>query len=159
MSEFASSGFEPTMASARAATAGGELRQWAQAFNRSPDGNLGIAEGLLKDDYVYMLAEIDLRDVHSPSGPEPEYDFPYDPSDWERDVAAMIQLFEAGWDAPPLFVHLPTFYLADGAHRREALLRLGRVTYGAVCWMTRPPLIGRGQPWYPRDGNASKARP
>ena len=70
MSEFASSSFEPTMASARAATAAGELRQWAQAFNRSPDGNLGIAEGLLKDDYVYMLAEVDLRDVHSPSGPE-----------------------------------------------------------------------------------------
>ena len=29
-----------------------------------PDGMVGIANGLLKDDYVY-LSEVDLRDVHS----------------------------------------------------------------------------------------------
>jgi len=151
--------FEPTTTSAREATAAGELGEWSQVFNRSPDGNLGIAEGLLKDDYVYLLADVDLRDVHSSSGPDPEFDFPYEVDEWERGVAAMVESFDRGWDAPPLFVHLPTFYLADGAHRREALLRLGRVTYGAVCWMTRPPLIGRGQPWYPRDGDSPHAKP
>jgi hypothetical protein len=151
--------FEPTMTSAREATAAGQLGEWSQVFNRSAYGNVGIAEGLLEDDYVYMLAEVDLRDVHSPSGPDPEFDFPYSPDEWERDVAAMMERFGRGWDAPPLFVHLPTFYMADGAHRREALLRLGRVTYGAVCWMTRPPLIGRGQPWYPRDGDGPHANP
>ena len=30
-----------------------------------PDGNVAIANGLLKDDYLYLLAEVDLRDVHS----------------------------------------------------------------------------------------------
>jgi hypothetical protein len=151
--------FEPTMTSARDAAGAGELGAWAQVFNRSEHGNLGIAEGLLRDDYVYMLSEVDLRDVHSPSGPESDFDFPYEPADWERDVAAMMRAFEKGWDAPPLFVHLPTYYLADGAHRREALLRLGRMSYSAVCWMTRPPIIGRGQPWYPRDGGRGQSVP
>src|SRR5215218_9633575 len=98
--------FEPTMTSAREAAAAGKLGEWSQVFNRSPDGNLGIAEGLLKDDYVYLLADVDLRDVHSPSGPEAEFDFPYEPIDWERKVAALMRAFEQGWDAPPLFVHL-----------------------------------------------------
>jgi len=149
--------FEPTMTSAREAASAGELGDWSQVFNRSEHGNLGIAEGLLRDDYVYMLSEVDLRDVHSPSGPESDFDFPYEPAEWERDVAAMMRAFEKGWDAPPLFAHLPTYYLADGAHRREALLRLGRVSFSAVCWMTRPPIIGRGQPWYPRDGGRGQS--
>jgi hypothetical protein len=151
--------FEPTTTSAREAASAGQLREWSQVFNRSEHGNLGIAEGLLRADYVYMLSEVDLRDVHSPSGPESGFDFPYEPADWERDVKAMMRAFDEGWDAPPLFAHLPTYYLADGAHRLEALLRLGRVSYSAVCWMTRPPLIGRGQPWFPRDGDSPHANP
>lgn len=51
----------------------------------------------------------------------------------------------AGWDAPPLFVHMHTLRLVDGAHRREALLRAGRRTYWAVMWSRRPPFNGRGQ--------------
>jgi hypothetical protein len=51
--------------SAREAAASGELGEWSQVFNRDPDGNVGIANGLLKDDFAYLLAEVDLRDVHS----------------------------------------------------------------------------------------------
>src|SRR4051794_36952124 len=99
--------FEPTMTSAREATAAGELGAWSQVFNRSAYGNLGIGNGLLKDDYVYLLGEVDLRDVHPPSGPDRDFDFPYELDDWERDVAAMMERFDRGWDAPPLFVHVP----------------------------------------------------
>jgi len=96
--------FEATLTSARDATGSGELAEWCQVFNRSPHGNLGIAEGLLKDDYVFMLAEVDLRDVHSPSGPDPGFDFPCEPAEWERDVVAMMDSFERGWDDRTPFV-------------------------------------------------------
>ena len=75
--------FEPTMASAREATAAGELVEWSLVFNRSPHGNRGIARGLAEEDFIYMLAEINLRDVNCPSGPDPAFDFPEDPEDWK----------------------------------------------------------------------------
>jgi hypothetical protein len=143
--------FRPTSTSAREAHAAGELSAWSQAFLRGPGGNLGIADPLLREDdiNVYLLAEVDLRDVHPCSGPDPEFDFPIPPDEYERNVEAMVHAFETGWDAPPLFVHMKSFLLVDGTHRREALLRLGRHRYWAVLWMNRPPLIGRGQdpPW------------
>lgn len=142
--------FGPTATSAREAHAAGELAEWSQWFTRYGDHNMALADGLLSDDFVYLLAEVPLHDLYPCSGPDPEFDYPDDPDDYERRVVEMT-MFEAGWDAPPLFVHLPTLFLAEGAHRREALLRLGRETYWAVCWMKRPPLVGRGQHWAPRD--------
>jgi hypothetical protein len=143
--------FAPTATSAREAHAAGELPAWSQWFARHGDPNMALANGLLGDDFVYLLAEVSLRDLYPCSGPAPGFDYPDDPDDYERRVHEMVGMFEAVWDAPPLFVHLPTLFLAEGAHRREALLRLGRETYWAVCWMKRPPLVGRGQHWAPRD--------
>ena len=139
------------MASAREAHAAGELSAWSQAFLRGEGGNVGIADPLLAEDNVYLLAEVDLRDVYPCSGPDPEFDFPVPHDEYERRVEAMMRAFETGWDAPPLFVHMPTLFLADGTHRRDALLRLGRDRYWAVLWMNRPPPVGRGQHWRPRD--------
>jgi hypothetical protein len=143
--------FRPTLTSAREAHAAMELSAWSQAFLRGPGGNLGIADPLLEEDAIniYLLAEVDLRELHPCSGPDSEFDFPVPLDRYERTVEAMMRAFEAGWDAPPLFVHLTSFLLVDGTHRREALLRLGRDRYWAVLWMNRPPLIGRGQdpPW------------
>lgn len=143
--------FAPTASSAREAHAVGELAAWSQWFTRHGDHNMALADGLLADDFVLLLAEVPLRDLYPCSGPDPGFDYPHDPDDYERRVEAMIAAFEAGWDAPPLFVHLPTLFLAEGAHRREALMRLGRENYWAVGWMKRPPLVGRGQHWAPRD--------
>jgi hypothetical protein len=36
-----------------------------------------------------------------------------------------------------------SLFLADGTHRREAFLRVGRENYWAVLWMTRPPPVVR----------------
>jgi hypothetical protein len=138
--------FGPTATSAREAHAAGKLAAWSQWFTRKPDPNPALADALLDADFVYLVAELPLRDLYPCQGPEPDFDYPEDPDDWERRVAKTIDSFHAGWDAPPLFVHLPTLFLAEGNHRREALLRLGRKNYWAVCWMTRPPLVGRGQP-------------
>jgi hypothetical protein len=143
--------FSPTAASAREAYEAGELAAWSQWFTRHGDPNMALADGLLGDDLVYLLAEFPLRDLYPCAGPSPEFDYPDDPDDYERRVVKMIGLFEAGWDAPPLYVHLPTLFLAEGHHRREALLRLGREHYWTVGWMKRPPLVGRGQHWAPRD--------
>jgi hypothetical protein len=140
------------LTSAREAQAAGALAEWSQWFNRDHDPNASLAKGLLAEDFVYLLAEVRLQNVYPCSGPAPDFDYPDDPEDYERRVEEMVRRFEAGWDAPPLFLHLPTLFLAEGAHRREALLRLGRGTYWAVCWMSRPPLVGRGQYWAPRDG-------
>lgn len=118
---------------------------WSQAFLRGEGGNLGIADPLLRDDNVYVLGEVNLRDLHPCSGPNQEFDWPVPPEEYERKVDAIRRMIETGWDAPPLFVHLPTLLVADGTHRREALLRLGRERYWAVMWMKRPPLVGRGQ--------------
>jgi hypothetical protein len=138
--------YRPTLASAREAHAAGELGAWSQAYLRGEGGNLGIADPLLRDDNVYLLGDVDLRDVYPCSGPDAGFDWPVPLDEYERKVAAMMQALEAGWDAPPVFVHMPTLLLADGTHRCEALLRLGRHRYGAVLWMNRPPLVGRGQP-------------
>jgi hypothetical protein len=142
--------FGPTATSAREAHAAGELAAWSQWFIRNCDPNMALADGLLGDDFVYLLAQLPLRDLYPCQGPEPNFDYPEDPVDWEQRVEKMIDSFKAGWDAPPLFVHLPTLFIAEGNHRREALLRLGRENYWAVSWMKRPPLVGRGQarqPW------------
>jgi hypothetical protein len=138
--------FAPTSLSAREAHAAGELSEWTQAFLRGEGGNLGIADPLReRDDDVYLMAEVGLSDVYPISGPEEDYDWPIPPAEFERRVGTMVRLFEAGWDAPPLFVHMHTLRLVDGNHRREALLRLGRRTYWAVMWLRRPPFNGRGQ--------------
>ena len=139
--------FAPTSASAREAHASGLLAQWSQAFLRGESGNLGVAEPLhQRDDDVYVLAEVDLDDVYPISGPDQGFDWPVPPAEFERRIKSMVQMFDDGWDAPPLFVHMHTLRLVDGNHRREALLRLRRRTYWAVMWCRRPPFNGRGQP-------------
>jgi hypothetical protein len=139
--------FAPTSASAREAHAVGDLAEWSQAFLRGEGGNLGVADPLrARDDDIYVLAEVSLSDVYPISGPDQEFDWPVPPAEYERKVEAMVRLLEAGWDAPPLFVHMPTLRLVDGNHRREALFRLGRRTYCAVMWYRRPAFNGRGQP-------------
>lgn len=137
--------FLPTSTSAREAHAAGQLADWSQAFLRGEGGNLGIADPLLRDDNVYVLAEVDLRDVYPCSGPDEEFDWPVPPDEYERKVGEMAHMLKTGWDAPPLFVHMRSLVVADGTHRRDALLRLGRNNYWAVMWMVRPPLVGRGQ--------------
>ena len=92
------------------------------------------------------LAEVDLDDVYPISGPDQGFDWPVPPAEFERRIKSMVQMFDDGWDAPPLFVHMHTLRLVDGNHRREALLRLRRRTYWAVMWCRRPPFNGRGQP-------------
>ena len=139
--------FAPTSASAQEAHASGLLAQWSQAYLRGEGGNVGVANPLReRDDDVYVLAEVGLSDVYPISGADEDYDWPVPPAEFERRIETMLRLFEEGWDAPPLFVHMHTLRLVDGNHRREALLRLGRRTYWAVMWCRRPPLNGRGQP-------------
>jgi hypothetical protein len=98
-----------------------------------------------RDDDVYVLAEVDLEDVYPISGAGEDFDWPVPPAEFERKVETMVRMFDEGWDAPPLFVHMHTLRLVDGNHRREALLRRGRRTYWAVMWFRRPPFNGRGQ--------------
>ena len=140
--------FAPTSLSAREAHAAGELAEWSQAFLRGDGGNLGIADPLREraDGDVYVLAEVSLEDVYPISGPEEDFDWPIPPGDFEHRVELLMRMFENGWDAPPLFVHMHTLRLVDGNHRREALLRLGKRSYWAVMWFRRPPFNGRGQP-------------
>jgi hypothetical protein len=144
--------FHPTLASARKAHSAGRLAAWSQTFLRGPEGNIGVADPLLREDHVnvYALAEVDLRDVYPCAGPDAEFAHPIPADEYESRVEAMMRAFEAGWDAPPLFVHMASLLLVDGTHRREALLRLGRFHYSAVMWMKRPPRRGRVQddpPW------------
>ena len=139
--------FAPTAASAREAHAAGRLAEWSQAYLRGDGGNVGIANPLRdREDDVYVLAEVGLDDVYPISGPEPDFDWPVPPAEFERTVEVMQRMLDSGWDAPPLFVHMHTLRLVDGNHRREALLRSGRRTYWAVMWCRRPPFNGRGQP-------------
>jgi hypothetical protein len=143
---FAPMDFAPTLASAQKAHRAGELAAWCQLWLRGEGGNLGLAEPLRdRDDDVYVLAELDLGDVCPITGPEEDFDWPEPPDQFERQVEGMVESLQAGWDAPPLFVHMHTLRLVDGSHRREALLRTGSRTYWAVMWCRRPPFNGRGQ--------------
>jgi hypothetical protein len=139
--------FAPSSASAREAHAAGVLPEWSQAFLRGEGGNLGVADPLReRHDDVYVLAQVSLGDVYPISGPDEDFDWPVPRAEYERKVTALVRLLEEGWDAPPLFVHMPTLRLVDGNHRWEALCRLGRGTYWAVMWCRRPAPNGRGQP-------------
>lgn len=139
-------GFAPTSASAREAQAAGQLREWSQAFLRGEGGNVNVANPLqAREDDVYLLADVRLEDVNAVSGADEDFDWPVPPDEFEQKIGEMMRAFEAGWDAPPLFVHAPTLRLVDGNHRRAALLRLGRDSYWAVMWFRRPPANGRGQ--------------
>jgi hypothetical protein len=80
-----------------------------------------------RDDDVYLLAELRLEDVNDISGADEDFDWPVPRDEFEAKVTSMMKRLEEGWDAPPLIVHAPTLRLVDGNHRREALLRLGRV--------------------------------
>ena len=94
-------------------------------YLRGEGGNLGIADPLrARTDDVYLLAQVDLNDVYPVTGPGEGWDWPL-PADFEQKVGTMMRMFDEGWDAPPLFVHMHTLRLVDGNHRREALLRLG----------------------------------
>jgi hypothetical protein len=135
--------FAPTLTSAREAHAAGELAAWCQSYLRAVGGNVGIADPLLREDNVYLLGQVALRDVYPCSGPDADFNWPVPRHEFEQRVEAMMRFIQAGWDVPPLFVHMPSLFLADGTHRREALLRLGRANYWAVLWMNRPPLVGR----------------
>jgi len=143
--------FHPTLTSARQAHAAGDLAAWSQAFLCGPGGNLGIADPLLRENdiNIYLLAEVGLGDVYPCSGPDADFDFPVPLDQFEHKVDEMMRAFQAGWEAPPLFVHLTSFLHLDGTHRREALVRLGRRRYWAVLWMNRPPRRGRvhDPPW------------
>ena len=139
--------FAPTSGSAREAHAAGELAEWSQEFLRGEGGNLGVANPLReRDDDVYVLAAVALSDVYPISGPDEHFDWPVPSAQFEQKVEAMVRSLEAGWDAPPLFVHMHTLRLVDGNHRREALVRLGHRIYWAVMWYRRPAFNGRGQP-------------
>ena len=124
--------FRPTLASAREAHTARELPAWSQAFLRGPGGNLGIADPLRVEDNICLLTEIDLNDVYPCSGPDADFDFPVPLDQYERTVEDMTGAFQAGWDAPPLFIQLTSLLVLDGNHRREALLRLERGRYSAV---------------------------
>jgi hypothetical protein len=139
--------FAPTSASAREAHAAGALAAWSQAFLRGEGGNRGVANPLReRADDVYVLAEVSLDDVYPISGPDDDFDWPVPSAEYDQKVDGMVRSLEAGWDAPPLFVHMPTLRLVDGNHRREAFLRCGLRTYWAVMWYRRPAFNGRGQP-------------
>ena len=139
--------FAATLSSAQAAHAQGRIEAWAQWFLRGPGDGIALADGLRSRDYIYLLAEIDLSVVQPACGPEPEFDYPVTPESYEAKVAAMGKLLGGGWNMPPLIVHLPSLYLADGTHRLEALLRLGFARYWAIFWMAPPAPVGRGQIW------------
>jgi hypothetical protein len=109
------------------------LAAWCQFFLRGEGASVGVANPLReRDDDVYVLAEVDLGDVYPITGPEEDFDWPVPPERFEQRVEGMVHSLRAGWDAPPLFVHMHTLRLVDGSHRREALLRTGSRTYWAV---------------------------
>ena len=138
--------YAPTLASAQKAHRAGELAAWCQTWLRGEGGSVGLADPLrARVDDVYVLAEVDLGNIYPITGPQEDFDWPEPPEQFERQVEAMVQSLRAGWDAPPLFVHMHTLRLVDGSHRREALLRTGCRTYWAVMWCRRPPFNGRGQ--------------
>jgi hypothetical protein len=138
--------FAPTLASAQEAHRAGKLAVWCQTWLRGEGASVGLADPLReRDDDVYVLAEVGLEDIYPITGPEEDFDWPEPLEQFEQQVEAMVESLRAGWDAPPLFVHMPTLRLVDGSHRREALLRNGSRTYWAVMWCRRPPFNGRGQ--------------
>jgi hypothetical protein len=149
--------YAPTLTAAQAAYAQGELDAWCQAFLRDTSAggeSIAFADGLLGEDTVYWLAEVELADLYPCCGPDSDFDYPTSEEYYEGKVTGIVERLEQGWDMPPLFVHMPTLYLCDGTHRQGALLRRGDRRYWAVLWMRRPPVVGRGQHWPPRDGEA-----
>ncbi|MFT4261255.1 MAG: ParB/RepB/Spo0J family partition protein [Candidatus Woesearchaeota archaeon] len=54
---------------------------------------------------------------------------------WDKKIAQMIKSIKSGWEPPALIVWNKDMTIADGAHRFEALKKLGKKEYACIVWI------------------------
>ena len=121
---------EFSLATAGRAADEGRLGEWVTAFLASPGSdNAPLAARLALEDTAYHGPIRFRLDRLTPmAGPDPDQVVvPVEEDVWERDVEAMADSVEHGWEPPPLLVshHDGRFLLEDGNHRCESLRRSG----------------------------------
>jgi hypothetical protein len=119
-----------SLASAQRAADEGRLAEWVGDFLASPgSGNAELAASWAMKGVTYLgpirFALDRLTPMAGPDGDDVMV--PVAKEDWESDVEAMEHSVEQGWEPPPLLVshHDGKYFLEDGNHRCETLLRAG----------------------------------
>jgi ParB-like nuclease family protein len=120
-----------SLGSAKRASEEGRLAEWVGAFLASPgSGNAELAASLaMKETTYFGPIRFPLAQLTPMAGPDgDDVIVPVAREDWESDVGAMEHSIEQGWQPPPLLVshHDGKYFLEDGNHRCETLLRAGK---------------------------------
>ena len=111
------------------------LLEWVLSYLRSEANNEALAKRFKSSKPIYFtLQEIPLSRFKRIIGPEQGILFPESAEVFEERVGSLQSDLKEGAEFPPLIV--TDFWtlgdLQDGAHRHEALLREGFITYHAI---------------------------
>jgi hypothetical protein len=114
----------------------GTLAEWVQDYLRLSGDNDVLAADLLREATCNSgLINYPLDQLRKLLGPSESFDYPEDPSIYEQRVTSMMESLKNGWKPAPFIaskIWADDFELHDGAHRAEAMRRLGIKEYPTV---------------------------
>lgn len=115
------------------------IEDWIHLFLHDEGNNIPFSEGLkLKKRYYIGPVKMPLNLFNRCCGPEKNMKYVIDEKDFERNVKAIQERYNKGWDMPPLIISYENKYfeLTDGNHRYEALIRENIINYDIIIWIT-----------------------
>lgn len=116
-----------------------KTEEWVHLFLNTDGNNAPFSEGLkITKRYYYGPVEMPLKLFSRCCGPEGTMQYKVSTEDFENKITVFRNLIKEGWDMPPLIVNFcdDKFYLTDGNHRFEALVRSGKESYSVIVWLT-----------------------
>jgi len=134
-----------TLTEALIASRDNDIETWIHNFLRSGDNpNIALSEGLKKEKRYYEgPIKVSLDRFERVCGPEKSMLYQVDETYFNNRVKKMMDAINDGWDMPPLMIEIRDngFYMNDGNHRYEALMRLGIKTYYVIFWSSSQQII------------------
>lgn len=116
----------------------GALTKWMVNYLRNSGRNPVLARGLEKDGaFSTKLIDYPLNRLKILMGPHESFRYYEDPETFHNRVLEMIESLKQGWKPVPLVatdIWNDGLELNDGAHRVEALKRVGIKTYPTVFY-------------------------
>ena len=116
--------------SAQTAYEQGKIQDWIEAYLQVPEWeNLGLLRRVREYSTSWLAPQlIELDRLVVVAGPGPAFKFPKDPLEWANEVGVISRDHPAPDDLPPMIAWIDpdsSLNLADGNHRRAALMELG----------------------------------
>lgn len=131
----------------------GRLENWIHAYLATDGWNDALLEELRSHQRRWRgPVEAVLADLVRICGPEAHMEYRPEPAVWERNVTLLQEGFRDPLHVPPLIVEYRQgkMVISDGAHRHEAMRRLGwRTCWVVICYDTEEDFLQDGCRWTP----------